>query len=81
MEGAASSEAGPSSKPLSATTMDGGRKVLPDFFVGSYEDALRKAQRELRVLCAILISNEHDDVREFKLFVPFHCHFLVVISL
>ncbi|QRV78211.1 UBX (ubiquitin regulatory X) domain protein [Ceratobasidium sp. AG-Ba] len=40
--------------------------VLPNFFLGSYEEALRFAQRELRVLCVILLSEEHDDVPGFK---------------
>jgi FAS-associated factor 2 len=40
--------------------------VLPNFFIGSYEEALRTAQRELRVLCVILVSEEHDDVAPFK---------------
>lgn len=40
--------------------------VLPDFYLGSYEDALNCAKRELRVLCVILVSDEHDDVPEFK---------------
>ncbi|KZS87406.1 hypothetical protein SISNIDRAFT_491072 [Sistotremastrum niveocremeum HHB9708] len=40
--------------------------VLPDFYLGSYEDALNCAKRELRVLCVILVSEEHDDVPEFK---------------
>ncbi|KEP45870.1 UBX domain protein [Rhizoctonia solani 123E] len=40
--------------------------VLPSFYIGSYEEALRIAQRELRVLCVILVSEEHDDVAQFK---------------
>lgn len=40
--------------------------TLPNFFLGSYEDALRTAQRELRVLCVVLVSEEHDDVAQFK---------------
>ncbi|CAE6461440.1 unnamed protein product [Rhizoctonia solani] len=41
-------------------------RVLPNFFIGSYEEALRTTQRELRVLCVILVSEEHDDVASFK---------------
>ncbi|KAG8688050.1 hypothetical protein FRC11_006167 [Ceratobasidium sp. 423] len=41
-------------------------RVLPNFYIGSYEEALRIAQRELRVLCVILVSEEHDDVAQFK---------------
>ncbi|CAE6426200.1 unnamed protein product [Rhizoctonia solani] len=40
--------------------------ALPNFYIGSYEEALRTAQRELRVLCVILVSEEHDDVAQFK---------------
>lgn len=40
--------------------------ILPNFYIGSYEEALRIAQRELRVLCVILVSEEHDDVAQFK---------------
>ncbi|KAH7098017.1 hypothetical protein BKA62DRAFT_751017 [Auriculariales sp. MPI-PUGE-AT-0066] len=43
-----------------------GRRVLPDFFIGGYEDALRAAKRDARVLCVILVSSEHDDVPAFK---------------
>ncbi|KZV90635.1 hypothetical protein EXIGLDRAFT_720148 [Exidia glandulosa HHB12029] len=42
------------------------RKILPDFFIGSYEDALTAAKRDARILCVILLTNEHDDVPEFK---------------
>lgn len=41
-------------------------KVLPDFMLGSYEDALQACQKEVRIGCIILVSNEHDDVFEFK---------------
>lgn len=41
-------------------------KLLPDFFIGSYEQALKAAQTDLRVLCAIVLSSEHDDVPEFR---------------
>ncbi|ELU41126.1 UBX domain-containing protein [Rhizoctonia solani AG-1 IA] len=40
--------------------------ILPNFFIGSYEEALRAAQRELRILCVIIVSEEHDDVAPFK---------------
>jgi FAS-associated factor 2 len=44
-------------------------RTLPNFFIGSYEDALRTAQRELRVVCVVLVSEEHDDVAQFKQYV------------
>ncbi|EJD35454.1 hypothetical protein AURDEDRAFT_108989 [Auricularia subglabra TFB-10046 SS5] len=43
------------------------RRILPDFYIGSYEDALNAAKRDARILCVILLSSEHDDVPEFKL--------------
>ncbi|EAU86775.1 hypothetical protein CC1G_09900 [Coprinopsis cinerea okayama7 len=65
---------GPSSSTLSsraaASGGDGifedGRLVLPDFVGGTYEGALKTCQREYRVGCIILVSEEHDDVAEFK---------------
>ncbi|KAJ6567659.1 hypothetical protein DFH09DRAFT_1261410 [Mycena vulgaris] len=42
------------------------RKVLPDFTLGTYEEALRVCQRDLRIGCIVLVSEEHDDVPEFK---------------
>ncbi|KAG6875666.1 hypothetical protein C0992_002898 [Termitomyces sp. T32_za158] len=41
-------------------------KVLPDFTLGSYEQVLRTCEREARIGCIILVSDEHDDVPEFK---------------
>ncbi|KAF8954716.1 hypothetical protein BDZ97DRAFT_1927810 [Flammula alnicola] len=45
---------------------DDGRKYLPDFTICSYEDMLRTCQREAKIGCVILVSEEHDDVAEFK---------------
>ncbi|GJJ13049.1 hypothetical protein Clacol_007298 [Clathrus columnatus] len=42
------------------------RKLLPDFYVGSYDSALQLARRDARPLCAILLSEEHDDTPAFK---------------
>lgn len=42
------------------------RKLLPDIFIGSYDQALKAAETELKVLCAIVLSSEHDDVPEFR---------------
>ncbi|KAJ6475826.1 hypothetical protein C8R47DRAFT_1052641 [Mycena vitilis] len=42
------------------------RKVLPDFTLGTYEAALRVCQRDHRIACIVLVSEEHDDVPEFK---------------
>ncbi|KAH7882133.1 hypothetical protein F5I97DRAFT_1912481 [Phlebopus sp. FC_14] len=41
-------------------------RVLPDFFDGTYEEALDICQKEGRIACIILVSDEHDDVPEFK---------------
>lgn len=48
-----------------------GRKLLPDFTLGSYEEVLRICQREAKIACVILVSEEHDDVKEFKRLVLF----------
>lgn len=45
------------------------RRLIPEFYLGSYEDALKIAQREYRLLCVVLVSEEHDDVLEFKRYV------------
>lgn len=74
--GAASSaiEAGPSNLTARGTSsinghLDDGRKVLPDFMLGSYEEMLRVCKKDARIGCVILVSEEHDDVSEFKRYV------------
>lgn len=57
----ANADAASSSSSTGAST-----KLLPDFIIGSYEQALKAAQTDLRVLCAIVLSSEHDDVPEFR---------------
>ncbi|KAF8154634.1 hypothetical protein B0H34DRAFT_676376 [Crassisporium funariophilum] len=63
-------EAGQSSLTSRASRTNGytedGRKLLPDFTTGSYEEMLKTCQREAKVGCVILVSEEHDDVPEFK---------------
>ena len=60
-------EAGPGPSTLSRRHEESRDiKQLPDFFIGSYESALRTAEKERRIFCAILVSEEHDDVLEFK---------------
>jgi FAS-associated factor 2 len=44
----------------------GNGRVLPDFFLGGYEEAMRACQRDLRIGCIIIVSEEHEDVGEFK---------------
>jgi FAS-associated factor 2 len=65
-----STEVGPSSltsrSVLTSNDNDGSRKLLPDFFLASYEEALRICQKDARLACVILVSEEHDDVAEFK---------------
>ena len=46
--------------------IDEGRKLLPDFTISTYEEMLRLCQREMKIGCVILVSEEHDDVLEFK---------------
>jgi FAS-associated factor 2 len=43
-----------------------GRKYLPDFAICTYEELLKTCQREMKVGCVVLVSDEHDDVPEFK---------------
>jgi FAS-associated factor 2 len=50
---------------------DGERRMLPEFLAIPYEEFLRRCEREMKVGCVILVSEEHDDVGEFKRFV-FH---------
>ncbi|KAF9011668.1 hypothetical protein BDZ89DRAFT_1224605 [Hymenopellis radicata] len=61
----ASGIAGPSSSGLTARGAQP-QKHLPNFVVGTYEDTLRRCQKENRVGCVILVSEEHDDDAEFK---------------
>jgi FAS-associated factor 2 len=65
-----SAEVGPSvlkSRPvIPEFVSDGNRKILPDFCTTSYDEALRICQKEARIGCIILVSEEHDDVPEFK---------------
>jgi FAS-associated factor 2 len=60
--------AGPSNLTSRAGSgaVDETRKVLPDFILGSYEEFLRSCQKEVKIGCVILVSEEHDDVAEFK---------------
>jgi FAS-associated factor 2 len=74
--GAASSaiDAGPSNltargagmTPAVDSLLEDGRKVLPNFILGSYEEMLRTCKKEARIGCVILVSEEHDDVPAFK---------------
>ncbi|KAJ7621107.1 hypothetical protein FB45DRAFT_1062140 [Roridomyces roridus] len=52
--------------PSTLTHRTNDRKVLPDFTLGTYEDALRLCQRDARIACIVLVSEEHDHVSEFK---------------
>ena len=60
-----SSAAKPDYRPRNESSEGAGR-VLPDFYIGSYENALKLARDDARVLCVILVSEENDDVPEFK---------------
>jgi FAS-associated factor 2 len=72
---ASGAQAGPSTATLTKT--HAGRnvdeKVLPDFMPGTYEEFLKACERELKVGCVILVSEEHDDVAEFKRCLSFQC--------
>jgi FAS-associated factor 2 len=63
--------AGPSNVASSSTLRPrgdpyGNGRILPDFYLGGYEEAMRLCQKELRIGCVILVSEEHEDVGEFK---------------
>lgn len=62
----ATESAGPSTLTSRPSTAEDGGKILPDFTLGSYDEVLRACQREARIACIILVSEEHDDVVEFK---------------
>lgn len=50
---------------------DSNARVLPDFFIGSYESFARICAQESnpKIGCVILVSEEHDDVAAFKRYV------------
>lgn len=60
--------AGPSTTVLRSTAngSQDHRRLLPDFVLGTYEETLRLIQREAKVGCIVLVSEEHDDDAEFK---------------
>lgn len=73
-EGSSSSAVGPSSSSVNPrsgkqddTEFDA-ECVLPDFFIGSYEEFAGTCARETdpRIGCVIIVSEEHDDDAEFK---------------
>ena len=64
--GSSNTSALPSSANIRGRYGSTSRKILPDFFLGSYEEALQTCQREAKIGCIVLVSNEHDDVAEFK---------------
>jgi FAS-associated factor 2 len=64
-------EPGPSSAGLMTRSRgeqanEEGRKQLPDFCTGTYEAFLTRCQKEAKIGCVALVSEEHDDVAEFK---------------
>lgn len=68
-EAAATGVAGPSTASTSALRSRSDvttSLVLPDFFLGSYEEAMGSCQRQLKIGCIILVSNEHQDAAKFK---------------
>lgn len=73
---ATGAEAGPGPSTLSRRNegLNDDNKRLPEFFLGSYEEALRITQTEAKVLCVVLVSEEHDDVVQFKRLVQSSRH-------
>ena len=59
------------------------RRPFPEFYMGSYEDALRTAQADAVTLCVVLVSDEHDDVAYFVKWVllSFFCVFFFTFVL
>lgn len=72
---ATGTDAGPSTLTQRSNSSDDDRKLLPDFMLGTYEEMLKRCQTEAKVGCVILVSEEHDDVTEFK-----RCARLFVLS-
>ncbi|KAI9070407.1 hypothetical protein FKP32DRAFT_1586205 [Trametes sanguinea] len=67
----ASGVAGPStlnsrSAAWDSTAAEQDLKLLPDFFLGSYEQFVRTCQKDMKIGCVVIVSEEHDDVAEFK---------------
>ncbi|KAI0655019.1 hypothetical protein C8Q70DRAFT_1047654 [Cubamyces menziesii] len=63
--------AGPSTLTARGSAWDGSvgegdMKLLPDFFLGSYEEFARTCQKDMKIGCIVIVSEEHDDVAEFK---------------
>jgi FAS-associated factor 2 len=61
--------AGPStltSRAGTSAAIDESRKLLPDFVLCSYEEFVRTCQKDVKIGCVILVSEEHDDVVDFK---------------
>lgn len=65
-----SSGVGPSTSTVTSRKQPGddSEKILSDFFLGSYEEFARACGKEdnPKLGCIILVSEEHDDVAEFK---------------
>ncbi|KZT54257.1 hypothetical protein CALCODRAFT_19086 [Calocera cornea HHB12733] len=57
---------GETASTASTTDATEKRKVLPDFWIGSYKTALDTAKKDIRILCVILMSEEHQDMPEFR---------------
>ena len=54
---------------------DPNTRMLPDFFIGSYEQFARACAQESnpKIGCVIIVSDEHDDVAAFKRFAVLIC--------
>lgn len=42
------------------------RVQIPEFYLGGYESAMQEAQRDTRLLCVVIVSEEHQNVPDFK---------------
>ncbi|KAJ2929695.1 hypothetical protein H1R20_g7384, partial [Candolleomyces eurysporus] len=61
---------------LNGITVEEGRKILPDFTLSTYEEVLRTVQRDSKIACVVLVSEEHDDAAEFKRHVVYLMFFI-----
>ena len=57
---------------LNGITVEEGRKLLPDFTLSTYEEVLKTVQRDSKIACVILVSEEHDDAAAPEYYVQFY---------
>lgn len=63
--GSSGIEVGTSAEGMRRRGAGAGRKALPEFWVGSYDSAVRKAKNEARVMMIVLTCEEHESHDDF----------------